>query len=101
MRKIRIAYIIVFTILISVALSVALSHAGKANVYDLADNDGTFKLFEDGVTYKVHEGHGFLYDAPDVSIIHEGNEYDCLPDGYHSNQYLSPFCVEIILRSIP
>ena len=102
MNKLRIAYVIIFTLLISLAVSVATSYAGEyVRLYDLTDEDGTFKLYEDGVTWKITEEHGFLYDAPNISIIKHGLEFDCLPDGYHANQYLNPICVEIIMRSIP
>ncbi len=101
MSRLRIAYIVIFTLLISLAVSIVSAEAGKVRIYDVVEEDGTFQIFEDGVTYKVIEGSGFLYDAPDVRIIHNGIEFDCLPDGYHSNQWISPFCIEIILRSAP
>lgn len=95
MSRIRIAYIIVFIILISITLSVALSHAGG--------NNNTVKIFEDGVTYIEYTNTiiccgdgGVHYD-----ILHEGVRYTCALDAYHSVQVMNPQCIEIIMRSIP
>lgn len=66
-----------------------------------AGEDNTFKVFDDGITYIIENKNGWLYQIEGFKILHEGEIYDCTPDGYHLNQFLSPVCVEIIMRSLP
>ena len=94
--KIRITYIVVFTILIVIVVGVATAET----TFRASDNT-KFKVFEDGVTYIAGDSGGMFEPHTYVNIIHEGVEYDCQPTGYHDNQYLNPVCVEIILRSLP
>lgn len=93
--------LVLFTIMFLWALGSEPAYAGKNTIQNLVGEDGTYKIFEDGVTYKVKSEGNWLYEADDINIIYDGVEYDCVPDGYHSNQFLSPLCVEIIMRSIP
>ena len=61
-----------------------------------------FKVFPNGVTYVTNNGAmGFWNTDNHIDILYNGTTYDCQPTAYHENQYLSPICVEIILRSLP
>ena len=58
----------------------------------------TFKLFDDGIQYKMTESWGYR----NVYIIHEGNEIQCdLEDVDAHSTILNPQCIEIIMRSLP
>lgn len=58
----------------------------------------TFKLFDDGITYYyVTES-----DIPILGIIHDGEKINChTKRDWSYKGYISPLCVEIILRSLP
>ncbi len=57
------------------------------------------QLFDDGVTYMVkNDGGGIIYIVQDVYVVIDDNLIDCVPDGWHKNQYMTPLCLEIILR---
>ncbi len=91
--------LIVIVILAGLALAV-LSASAKTTVQAEIKEEGLveFKLYEDGVTYLVKSDGGFLYDVQGVNILVGDDIIDCVPDGYHKNQYMTPLCLEIILR---
>lgn len=64
------------------------------------EEDNTFKIFDDGVTWvKTPHSSYFGTQLYSNNILHEGKLYDCMPDDYHRNQYLDPTCIEIIVRT--
>ena len=58
----------------------------------------SMKIFEDGIIYEGCDGTKW-FSAP-CTIHYKGESYDCkVADGY--GDYLSPKCIEVIMRSIP
>jgi|APSaa5957512535_1039671.scaffolds.fasta_scaffold82042_3 hypothetical protein len=57
-----------------------------------------FKVYEDGLTYKNIGGWG---DVNIVIVLEDGQEIECYNHPWVYSGALAPYCVEIIMRSIP
>ncbi len=83
-------------LIILVALVIIAIGVGT-NTADGGSNT-TFKLFDDGVQYKITESWGYR----NVFIVHEGVDIRCdLEDVDAHSTILNPQCIEIIMRSLP
>ena len=91
--------LIVIVTLAGIAFAV-LSASAKTTAQTEIEQIGLeeFKLFDDGVTYMV-KSEGFLYKVTGVYLVVDDELYDCVPNGYHTNQFMNPLCFEIILRN--
>lgn len=87
--------LILFTIMFLVALTLQPTYANEK---------GTWKLFDDGITY-YEDRHEVDWkpDYTEKGIIFEGKKIDCADSkvGYYSGISFNPECLEIIMRSIP